>query len=280
MPFVSLKEAIAAMPGERPCAIGAFNFHNIEYAKAIAAAAEEEKTPVILMISELMAQYMGLDIMAAVGKIIAQKATVPIAVMLDHGKELSLIDEAIERGLSVMYDGSDLPFEENAAMTRRIVEKAHRAGGSVEGEVGCLGQSEEGGEHYAQKLTTPAQAAAFIAKTGVDVLAIAVGNAHGFYQGEQNIDIERIADIKQAVRETPIVMHGGSGMEVKIVRAAINAGIAKFNIATDLKYAYAEAMRAVLREELPLAPPVIFGAVQERIKQVTAEKIRLFLQKS
>lgn len=277
--FVSLKEAIEAMPADKPGAVGAFNYHNIEYAQAIIDGAEKEQSPVILMVSEMMAKYMGIDIMAAVGKILAEKASVPVAVMLDHGKDLDLIDQAMALGLSVMYDGSLLPFEENIAETKRIVEKAHSLGVSVEGEIGCLGQSEEGDETYNEKFTTPEQARAFVDATGVDVLAVAVGNAHGFYEGEQKIDVERVKAIKALVDDVPIVMHGGSDMDVDVVEAVIKSGIRKFNIATDLKYAYAKAMRDVLAEELPMAPPKIFGPVKKAVEDVTIEKIRLFALK-
>lgn len=276
MPFVSLLEAINAKPKEKPCAIGAFNYHNIEYAQAIVDGAEAEDSPVILMVSEMMAKYMGIEIMATVGRMIAEKATVPAAVMLDHGKDLDLIDRAIDLGISVMYDGSELPFADNINNTKRIVEKAREKRVSIEGEIGCLGQSEEGDETCDEKLTTPRQAEDFVRQTGVDVLAVAVGNAHGFYQGKQKIDVQRIRQIKEVVTGTPIVMHGGSDMHHNTVKKAIQAGIAKFNIATDLKYAYAKAMRDVLNEELYLAPPKIFGPVKAAIQRVTQEKIRLF----
>jgi len=274
--FVSLKDAIDAMPKDKVCAIGAFNFHNIEYAQAIVDGAENENTPVILMISEMMAKYVGIELMASIGKIIANKASVPVAVMLDHGKDYKLIDQAIELGLSVMFDGSSLEFEDNINQTKEIVKKAHNKGVSVEGEIGCLGQSEEGDEKFLEMLTTPEQAEEFVIKTGVDVLAVAVGNAHGFYSQNNKIDIDRIKNIKQKVSKVPIVMHGGSDMDSEIVRNAIKAGIKKFNIATDLKYAYAKAMRDVLNEELYLSPPRIFDPVKEAVKNVTIQKIRLF----
>ncbi len=200
--------------------------------------------------------------------------------MLDHGKDLDLIDQAIELGISVMFDGSSLPFEENIATTKAIVEKAHAKGVSVEGEIGCLGQSEEGDETYTENLTTPEQARAFVDCTGVDVLAVAVGNAHGFYEGEQKIDVERIKAIRELVPEKPIVMHGGSDMDPDVARKAIEAGIRKFNIATDLKYAYAKKMKEVLDEELHLAPPKIFGPVKSAVEDVTVDKINLFKLKA
>lgn len=277
--FVSLKEAIEAMPKDRPGAIGAFNYHNIEYAQAIIDGAEKEQSPVILMVSEMVAKYMGIEIMAAVGKLVAEKASVPVAVMLDHGKDMDLIDQAIELGLSVMYDGSGLPFEENIAMTKAVVEKAHQHGVSVEGEIGSLGQSEEGDETYEEKLTTPEQARQFVDGTGVDVLAVAVGNAHGFYEGDQAIDIDRVKAIFNEVQDVPIVMHGGSDMETQVVKSAIESGIKKFNIATDLKYAYAKAMRDLLVKELPMAPPKMFAPVKKAVEDKTIEKIRLFALK-
>ncbi len=276
MSFVTLKEAISAMPKSSPCAIGAFNYHNIEYAQAIIDAAEKENTPVVIMLSELMAKYMGIEVMSSVAKILAERAKVPVAVMLDHGKDLELVNKAIDLGISVMYDGSALPFETNIAETIKVVEKAHKAGVSVEGEVGCLGQSEEGDEQYSENLTSVQQAKEFAERTGVDVLAVAVGNSHGFYVGEQRIDIDRISEIKKVVTDIPLVMHGGSDMKCEIVVNAIKAGIMKFNIATDLKYAYAKAMREILSEELHLAPPKIFGYVKDEITKVAREKIRLF----
>jgi len=277
MPFVSLKEAIQTIPSNQPGAVGAFNFHNIEYAHAIVAGAERENSAAILMISEMMAKYVGLEMMATVGKLAAKNASVPIAVMLDHGKDLNLIDQAIEMGLSIMYDGSDLPFTENVKRTAQVVKKAHVNGVSVEGEIGSLGLSEEGEEEANQHFTKPEEAKIFADQTGVDVLAISVGNNHGFYQGLQKIDVARISMIRGLVGDLPIVMHGGSDMDVKIVQDSIRAGIRKFNIATDLKYAYAKTMLDTLSvDTLPLAPPAIFGPVKAQIQKITQEKIRLF----
>lgn len=277
MPFVTLKEAIDTIPVNQPGAIGAFNFHNLEYAQAIVAGAEAENSAAILMISEMMAQYVGLEMMATIGKLLANQASVPIAVMLDHGKDEKLIDEAIGMGLSIMYDGSSFPFEENIARTAEVVRKAHAKGVSVEGEIGTLGLSEEGDEAFDQNFTKPKEAFIFAEQTGVDVLAISVGNDHGFYKSNHKIDVPRIREISALVGNLPIVMHGGSDMAVNTAIEAIHAGIRKFNIATDLKYAYAEAMRKALAvDPLPMRPPTIFDPVKAEVQRVTQEKIRLF----
>jgi fructose-bisphosphate aldolase, class II len=277
MPFVTLKEAILSIPSNQLGAVGAFNYHNIEYAQAIVAGAEAENSPAILMVSEMMAKYVGIEIMASIGKIIARKATVPIAVMLDHGTDFDLIDESIGLGLSVMYDGSRFPFEENIANTKAVVEKAHAKGLSVEGEIGSLGISEEGDEEYDQHFTKPHEALQFAEQTGIDVLAVSVGNTHGFYQGEQRIDVPRIKVIKDLVGDLPIVMHGGSDMDVIIVHDSVHAGIRKFNIATDLRVAYSEAMLKTLSVlPIPNAPPKVFTPVKDAIQKVVQQKIRLF----
>lgn len=277
--FVTLKEAIEAMPKDKPCAIGGFNFHNIEYAQAIVDGAEKEGSPVILMVNEAVADYMGMEIMCNMAKTIAIKARVPVAVMLDHGKDMDLINQAMDLGISVMFDGSGLPFEENIAQTKAVVERAHKLGVSVEAEIGCLGQSEDGDETYDEKLTTPEQAREFVDRTGVDVLAVAVGNAHGFYVGEQKIDIPRVKAIFDKVQDVPIVMHGGSDMDLSVVREAIESGIKKFNIATDLKVAYLQAMKETLADELPMAPISVFKPVKAAVTEKTVEKIRIFALK-
>ena len=276
MPFVNMKEAINAMPKDKPCAIGAFNYHNIEFAQAIVAGAEEENAPVILMVNEMMAAYMGIGMIVTVGKLVADNARVPVSVMLDHGKDLTMINKAIELGVSVMFDGSALAFEDNVKTTAEIVKNAHMKGVAVEAEIGCLRQSEDGDEVYAESYTTPEQAKEFVMKTSVDVLAVAVGNAHGYYKGKEQIDVALIEKIRKAVPSVPIVMHGGSDMNCDTVRNAIKAGISKFNIATDLKYAYFRTMRDTLTENLHLPPCEIFEKAKQSVTGVTRKKIRLF----
>ena len=166
----------------------------------------------------------------------AEAASVPVSIMLDHGSGYDACMLAIEYGLTdVMFDGSKLPIEENIAITRRVVQQAHERGVSVEAELGHVGQGSEYGEFGAQGkgFTEPADVERFVAETGVDFLAVAIGSAHGVYKAEPHLDLERLAEISRRV-DIPLVMHGGSGLSTEQFQSAIHSGISKVNIATDL----------------------------------------------
>jgi len=277
MPFVTPTEIFARLPKEQKCAVGAFNAHNMEYAEGIVKAAELEKAPVIMMMSEASLQYAGMEMLTNICLTVAKASSVPVAVTLDHGKSPECIDYCLAHGISVMVDGSGFPFEENVAFTRTIVERAHKAGLSVEGELGSLTGTEDGEEERAAKLTNPEEALQFAKLTGVDALAISIGNCHGLYVGTPKIEIDRLKKVKALVGELPVVMHGGSDLPVDVSKAAIAEGIRKFNVGTDLKYAFSNQLRETLNQEpMPFQPWDNLSAARDAVCRLTRAKITLF----
>ncbi|ONI43334.1 hypothetical protein AN641_01555 [Candidatus Epulonipiscioides gigas] len=276
--LISLKEIFQY--ATKDVAIGAFNIHNLEFIKGVVRAAEETKSPVIMMINEAVLKYGGIEVLGGAAIAAATQSSEYIAVMVDHGTDIDFLNKCIDFGLDIMYDGSHLPFEENIRVTKMMAEYAHKKGHSIEGEIGQLGLSEDGDEETEQKLTTVNEAIEFVKSTGIDVLAISVGNVHGFYKGEAKINIPRVAEISNALFSMPIVMHGGSDIPYETIRASIAAGIKKFNIATDLKQAYALKMSELMHQEvLPIQPLQLFPVVADAVARVAADKIQIFSSK-
>lgn len=232
--------------------IGAFNVIGIEHAEALVAGAEAAGSPVILQISENAARYHhGLAPIGLATLQIARGAMVPVVVHLDHATDEALIDEAIGLGFtSVMYDGAVLDYAENVARTAAVVGRAHAAGVWVEAELGEVGGKD--GAHAPGVKTDPADAAAFVAATGVDALAIAVGSSHAMTQRVATLDLDRIAEIASAVT-VPLVLHGSSGVPDETIAAGVRAGLTKINVSTHLNAVFTGA----LREHLTANPSVV-----------------------
>jgi len=235
-------------------AVGSFNVNNMETAHAILEAAVERKSPVILAFGEGgMYSLLPMGSLVAAMREMAQPLPVPVAIILDHGRTFEGEVRAIRSGAtSVMFDGSVLPFAENVERTREVVKIAHAAGVAVEAEVGHVGQ----GADYAgieserdQLFTKPEQAVEFVRLTGVDALAVAVGTAHGVYVGKSpELDYDRLASIREVV-PVPLVLHGGSGTGDAKLAKAVENGIAKVNIYTDMGMAARDRVRAMLSEK-------------------------------
>ena len=258
-------------------AVGAFNIHNLEFIKGVVKAAEEENKPAIMMINEAVLMYGGIEVLGGAAMAAAKNAKVDMGVMVDHGTNTEFLKKCIDFGLDVMYDGSALSFEENIRNTKEMVDYAHSRGRAIEGEIGALGLSEDGDEEREQRITSVKEAVIFSERTGVDVLAVSVGNVHGFYKGSPHINVERIKEISEAVSQLPVVMHGGSDIPYETIKASIEAGIRKFNIATDLKQAYSEKMIALmLQEPLPIQPLKIFPVVADAVTEVARKKMKMF----
>ncbi len=271
--LVTLKEIIA-MAEEGNYCIPAFNVYNVETIMGVIEAAEEAKAPVIIqiyprLINEQVGYYMVPAIVAG-----ARKASVPICLHLDHGPSEKEVQKILYWGATgVMYDGSVHPFEENVATTAHIVEMCNAIGVGVEGELGHVGSvNDDAMEEY----TDPAEAAEFVARTGVCCLAVLIGNAHGHYKKTPCLDIERVKAIREATGGTPLVLHGGSGIPDDQVKAAIAAGVRKMNIGTDICCAFAQGTQEALND------PARSGAVDifmkkavAAVKQVALEKINL-----
>lgn len=215
-------------------AVGLFNTTDTDAIEAAITAAEEMRSPIILGTAEVLLPYGDLKLIAPTMVSLAKSASVPVVVHYDHGLTFERCMEAIQLGFSsIMFDGSAGDEEENLKATREIVKVAHALGVTVEGEIGHVGEAINRDEEASDMYTTPQDAINFIEKTGVDALAIAIGTAHGVYKSTPKLDVERLKEIRKAT-DTPLVLHGGSGLPEDDLKATIREGIAKLNIFTDL----------------------------------------------
>lgn len=212
--------------------VGAFSVGNMEMIKGAVAAAEELNTPVILQIAEVRLKHSPLELMGPMMVQAAREARVDIAVHLDHGLTMETVEKALELGFtSIMFDSSTYPFEENIVRTKKVAELAARYGAAVEAELGLVGGSEDGSSDHGIACTNPEDAERFCRETGVDALAVAIGNAHGNYPTAPKLAFDVLEQIQRRT-EVPLVLHGGSGITDEDFRKAISLGILKVNIAT------------------------------------------------
>jgi fructose-bisphosphate aldolase class II len=282
-------------------AVGAFNIQNLESFLAVVEAAVEEKSPVIVAVTPGAIKYAGLNYLAELVRIAAESSPVPMSLHLDHGEDLETVSKCLEAGFtSVMIDGSHLKFEENVALTKRVVDLAHPKGVSVEGELGRLaGVEEKTVEEREAVLTDPEDAEKFVRLTGVDALAVSIGTSHGAYKfkGEPKLDFERLKLIRERV-DVPLVLHGASsvpawiiekaakygaqlagakGIPEEHIKKAISLGITKINIDTDLRLAFTATVREVLATSpKEFDPRKILGPAKEAMKEIVKGKMRLF----
>jgi fructose-bisphosphate aldolase class II len=282
-------------------AIPALNVQNLESLKAVAEAAVEEKSPVILAISPSVVKYAGMPYIVAMAKTAAQLSSVPMSIHLDHGEDFDICAKCIDAGFtSVMIDGSFLKYEENVAVTQKVVALAHPKGISVEAELGKLaGIEERSVEEKDAILTDPETAKDFVEKTGVDTLAVAIGTSHGAYKfkSESKLDIDRLKRISLKV-SLPLVLHGASsvpsaliekatkygaeladakGIPIEEIKKAIALGIAKVNVDTDMRLAFTGSVREVLATSpKEFDPRKILGPAKEAMRQIAKSKMQLF----
>ena len=230
-------------------AVGAFNVYNLETILAVVEAANRLKSPVILSFGEGYFTHAPVEVIATIVKEICTPLDIQVALHLDHAKELTSIARAIRAGFtSVMYDGSALPLSENIQKTKYIVEYAHAVGVSVEGELGYMNNEDgtcEEGLDLKKGYTRVQDAAAYVNGTGIDALAIAVGNAHGIYKGRPTLDFGRLDEISQAAT-VPIVLHGCSGIPDDYIKKAVSLGVAKINVNTEISTGAVMAAREFL----------------------------------
>ncbi|WP_350349249.1 class II fructose-bisphosphate aldolase [Agromyces sp. G08B096] len=260
-------------------AVGAFNVLHLETAEALATAAERADLPVILQISENCVRYHGgLEPIAAATLAVADGSRARIAVHLDHAEDPELALRAIGLGFgSVMYDGAKLPFADNVAVTRRVVEAAHAADVAVEAELGEIGGKD--GAHAPGVRTDPAEAAAFVADTGVDALAVAVGSSHAMTERTALIDLELIERLREAV-PVPLVLHGSSGVSDDLLVAGIRSGLVKVNVSTHLNRSFTGAVRDALAADPALVDSRKYlAAGREAIAVEAARLLELFALK-
>lgn len=213
-------------------AVGSFSVANMEMVLGVLKAAEELKAPVILQIAEVRLKQSPLEIIGPLMVAAAENASTPVAVHFDHGKTIEKITEALDIGFtSVMFDGSHLPLEENIEMTKKVILTAKEYDAAVEAEIGCVGGSEDGSEDIAINCTKPDDAVRFEKETGVDALAIAIGNAHGNYKSTPKLRFDILKQVDD-MTDTPLVLHGGTGISPEDFVKCSKTGIKKINIAT------------------------------------------------
>ncbi|WP_447647194.1 class II fructose-bisphosphate aldolase [Microbacterium forte] len=244
MTLVSARELVTDAAA-RGTGIGAFNVIHLETAEGLVRASADAGLPVILQISQNCADYHGgLEPIALATLAVARRAQTPVAVHLDHAERPELVDEAIALGFgSVMFDGGALPYDENVALTAAVAERAHAAGVYVEGELGEVGGKD--GAHAPGVRTDPDEARAFVAATGVDALAVAVGSSHEMTDRTASLDLALIARLREAL-PVPLVLHGSSGVSDAVIADAVRAGMTKINVSTHLNGFFTRAIRATL----------------------------------
>jgi len=278
MPLVSMKEMLIKAKKEG-YAVGQFNINNLEFTQAILQAAEEEKSPVILGVSEGAGKYMGgfISVVHMVkGLMESYKITVPVAIHLDHGSSFEKCKEAVDAGFtSVMIDASHHPFEENVKITSQVVEYAHAKGVSVEAELGSVGGDEDGvigGIIYAD----PAECKSLVEQTAIDCLAPALGSVHGPYKGEPNLGFAEMEEISN-LTDIPLVLHGGTGIPTKDIQRSISLGTAKINVNTENQIAATKVIREILNNDQKVYDPRKYlGPARDAIKATVIGKMREF----
>ncbi len=299
MALVTMKE-ILEDASKRSYGVGAFNINNLEFLQAIIEAAEEENSPVIIAISEGAMKYGWVELLSTMVKTAAMNTKVPVALHLDHGKNFDKILTAIRYGFtSIMIDASDKPYEENVKLTKEVVKVAHPLGITVEAELGRLLGKEDEVESDVAIYTDPDDAKRFVDETEIDALAVAVGTSHGAYKfkGEAKLDIERIKKIN-SLTGVPLVLHGASGVPHELVeeaqkygavlkgakgvpneeiKKAIEAGIRKINIDTDLRISFLLGVRKYLSEHPEIFDPRKYlGEGRAQVKETVKKKMQLF----
>lgn len=281
-------------------AVGAFNVNNLEAIQATISAAEKLKSPVILQTSEGAIKYAGMNVLSSLIKAIAEESKIPIALHLDHGKDMKIIKQAIKQEYSsVMIDASHHDFEKNIKLTRQVVNLAHKKCISVEAELGTIGGSEDFISERRIILTDPMTAKDFVEKTGIDFLAVAIGTSHGAYkfQGKPQLDIKRLKEINKLCR-IPLVLHGASevpkkyiemiekyggkldsvnGVPCSQVKQAIKFGISKVNTDTDLRLAFDAGMRKFLSEnKKDIDPRHSLNEAKKLMQEIIEHRIKIF----
>ena len=300
MPLVTTKDMFEKSMKEH-YAIGAFNINNMEFIQAITDAAEEAKSPVILQVSSSAIKYARMEYLVKMVEAAVETTTIPIALHLDHGPDFETCKKCIDAGFtSVMIDGSKYDFEENVALTKKVVDYAHSHGVVVEAELGKLAGIEDDVNVSASDAmyTDPEQAKEFVERTGCDSLAIAIGTSHGAYKfkGEAKLRFDILAKVKELIPNTPIVLHGAStvipefveqcnkyggnipgakGVPDEMLHEASLSGVSKINVDTDLRLAMTGAIREVFTEDPSVFDPRKYlGAARTQIKDIVEHKIR------
>lgn len=218
---------------ENPWAVGHFNIHNQEFIRAVVRAADQERSPAILAVGMLSVKYMGLEPLISACQVISKETDVPIAVHLDHARDVDVVKQALDCGInSVMFDGSALDYEENVEKTTKVVQMAHEFGATAEGEIGIVPHGTASVSEA--DMTNPARAVEFAERTGVDFLAVSLGSVHGMKTAGASLNQDLLQQLHQQI-PVPLVLHGASGVVDDHIKAAVENGIRKINVNTGLK---------------------------------------------
>lgn len=274
MSLTTLKEVLAYAE-DKKTAIPAFNIDNMEIIQSVFKASEEAQYPVILAVGQGAIRDGRMALLAASARALAEKASIPVVIHLDHGQSLEQVRMALDCGFtSVMIDGSKLPFEENVRISEETLKLARAAGASVEAELGCILGVEDDISHDDSKpfLVRTEDVKAFNAAVTVDALAVGIGNAHGIYKGLPNLDFERLSEVNE-ISTVPLVLHGGSGIPADMIQKAISLGIRKINVATEIRMAYIKGLQSTIEsgDFYPIA-----NAGKAEVYQLARGKIELF----
>ena len=272
MPLVKMSDLLAKAKKEG-YAVGSFSVANMEMVLGVLKAVEETKSPAIIQIAEVRLKQSPLEIIGPLMVAAAKNCSMPVAVHFDHGKTEEKIRQALDIGFtSVMFDGSHLPFDENARITANIKAIAGKYGADCEGEIGCVGGSEDGSENIAVHCTSPVQAAEFAKITNADAIAVAIGNAHGNYKQAPCLRFD-ILEKTASLVDKPLVLHGGTGIEPDDFRKCISLGIHKINIATATFDSVEKSVResynsGVIRGYYDLQSAEVEGAYENALKHI------------
>ena len=259
---------------ETSWAAGHFNIHNQEFIKAVVRAAEQEHSPAILAVGMLSVKYMGLASLISSCQIISKQTDVPIAIHLDHARDLEIVRQALELGInSVMFDGSALEYEENVEKTTFVVKLAHDYGATAEGEIGIV---PHGSASVSESdMTDPAKAIEFAERTGVDFLAVSLGSVHGMKQAGASLNQELLKKLHQQIT-VPLVLHGASGVVDEHIQAAVANGIRKINVNTGLKVVLKDFLSAHFSNNPDTDLLDDFNQGMDAITASVARRMRLF----
>ena len=276
--LLNMKDLLAVADANK-FAIPAFNIASYSMFNAVMEAVEETQSPVIIAIHPVELNHLGEEVLRAIREK-AFKSSVPVCIHMDHGSSIEEVMKAIKSGYtSVMIDGSRLSFEDNIALCKEVVKLAHPIDISVEGELGTIGTTDSTTEYVSDDIifSKPEDVATFVAETGVDTLAIAIGTSHGLYPAgkKPHLRLDILKEIKSKV-SIPLVLHGGSSNADEEISEAVVLGVSKINISSDIKAAYFNKMREVLQDKGLREPDAIEPPCMKALKEVAIQKIELF----
>ncbi len=260
---------------EKNNAIIAANFYNLETLKGLLSAASESNSSLLLQLSKSSVEYIGLNTAVAMAKAAIKEYGVNAWLHLDHGNSIELVKQCLDAGFdSIMIDGSELPFNKNVELTSKVVELAQNYNVPVEGELGYiakLGQEQNTKENH----TTVEEAKQFVEQTNVDALAIAIGTAHGFYKETPELNFKRISEIRKALPDTVLVLHGSSGIHYNDILKAISNGINKINVATEFKNIFMKSLKGILNSTDNIDLREVFPEAINNVKELAKSKLEL-----